>query len=321
MKSLIRLRNFLYDSGFADTVQITKPVLSVGNLSMGGTGKTPVVVELLQRSLEKNLRPAVVSRNYKAQSQGIEKVNTERKMAAQYFGDEALLLADAFPGVPVFTGPKKYQTAQAAEKQEAFDFLLVDDGFQHRALHRDFDLVLIDASRPLGENQLFPKGRLREDFSSLKRADLVALTKVNWASPENVRNLKQQISQVTDCEICEIQFHQQVAEPLPAGSPVISLAGIANPELFERNLQGMGMNVIKSFRFADHYAYSNKDAERLLKEMTAAGASKIATTEKDFVKLAEFPELVSVLTPLKLRLQFNEEPKGLNAFLDHCARQ
>jgi len=81
------------------------------------------------------------------------------------------------------------------------------------------------------------------------------------------------------------------------------------------------MNVIKSFRFADHYAYSNKDAERLLKEMTAAGASKIATTEKDFVKLAEFPELVSVLTPLKLRLQFNEEPKGLNAFLDHCSRQ
>jgi tetraacyldisaccharide 4'-kinase len=321
MKSLIRFRNFLYDSGFADTVKIKKPVISVGNLSMGGTGKTPVVLELLQRSLEKNLKPVVIARNYKAKSKVVEKVNTERRMAAQYFGDEAMLVADTFPGVPVFTGPKKYQTAQAAEKQEAFDFLLVDDGFQHRALHRDFDFVLIDASRPLSENQLFPKGRLREDFLSLKRADLVALTKVNWASPENLDNLRQQIARVTDCEICEIQFHQHLGEPLPAGSPVISLAGIANPEVFERNLQGMGMSVVKSFRFADHFAYSNQDAERLLKEMLAVGATKIATTEKDFVKLAEFPDLVSVLTPLKLRLQFNEEPKGLDAFLDHCSRQ
>jgi tetraacyldisaccharide 4'-kinase len=321
MKALIQFRNFLYDVGLADPVRIARPVVSIGNLSMGGTGKTPLVAEVIKLALEKNIKPIVIARNYRAESSGVSKVDLKVNRAAKFFGDEAVSLATQFPQVSVYTGPKKYLSAQAVEKNEKFDLLIIDDGFQHRSLHRDFDIVLIDASRPEKENEIFPKGYFREGFSSLRRADLILLTKVNWAKEGAVEKLRAQISKFSKAEICEVEFLQEPVTDIQKTEKVITVAGIAHPENFELELQKQGLDVAKSLRFSDHHSYDSKSVAQMIDVMKQEGATRILTTEKDFVKLAQFSGITEVLVPVKIKASLCSEAEGLNAFLDKCLSQ
>lgn len=309
-------KNFLYDSGLADSVRIPVPVLSIGNLSFGGTGKTPVTEKILSLCEEKGLKSAVVARNYKAQSTSVQKVDLHHSHGAIYYGDEAYLLAQKFPEFPVWTGPKKFLTAQSAFQQalSPLKLIVVDDGFQHRSLHRDFDLVLIDCTSQEDEDELLPKGRFREGFSSLQRASAVALTKVNWADPSRVEHLRKKIP--AGKEIYEIEFHQHFSNQIEPTTPVLAVSGIAKPKTFEKNL--VGYSVREHLVFPDHHFYSSDDLDKIMKAFKIRDCQQILTTEKDFVKLQNFPEIRDLLNPILVTTEFRGEPRGLNAFLDNC---
>lgn len=314
-------RNSLYDYDLLDSVKISTPVLSVGNLSMGGTGKTPVVEKILSLALEKNLQTAVISRNYLARSRGVHRVLTSRKDGAYFYGDEPFQLAQKFESAAVWTGPRKYLTAQEALKFSPYDLLVIDDGFQHRALHRDFDLVLLDSSAPSSEDFIVPKGRFRESFKALQRVQAVALTKVNWSTPERVQQLKARIPQ--GVEVYEIEFKMDFKKPVEKGSRVLAVSGIAKPEVFRKNLHSIAdghFEVHEYLTFPDHYAYSDKDVLRLVQKLRQFDGQQILTTEKDFVKLSLYPDLADLLNPVSVEIEFREEPKGLYAFLDKCRR-
>lgn len=322
----VQTKNFLYDSGFADQISISKPVLSVGNISVGGTGKSPVVEKIISMCLEKGLRPCLVARNYRAQSVGTQKIELGRAYGAQFYGDEAYSIAQKFPDVPVFTGPQKAETARFAEKSASFDILLVDDGFQHRALFRDFDLVLIDATAEQSENQLLPAGNLREGFGSLERSSMVAITKVNLASEVAVHEVQKLIP--SQLEKVQVEFFQKPLKEIPVGCRTLILSGIAKPAVFEQGIRLLAtvageqavqkFEIVESLRFSDHHPYSQADVLKISEQFRALNCQQILTTEKDFVKLKVFPEIEPFLNPVMLQLNFLTEPRGLNAFLDQC---
>ncbi len=317
-------KNFLFDTGLMDAVVLDVPVLSVGNLSVGGTGKTPVVQAILQMVQERGLHAVLIARNYKAQSHGIHQIDLTRPDGAAFYGDEAFMLAQKFPGVPVWTGPKKYLTAQLAVKEMKPDLLIVDDGFQHRSLHRNFDLVLVDASADAKEESLLPVGLLRESFSALERAHLVALTKVNWAHEARVNALRERLP--PGLPVCEIDFLPTPARAIAPGARVLAISGIAKPAIFEKNVRDLQASLAGGFEllghqaFADHYAYSGKDAELILKKCHELGVSEILTTEKDLVKLQAFPSLRELLNPMQISLHFRKAPQELYDFLDRSRR-
>jgi len=317
-------KNFLFDTGLMDAVVLDVPVLSVGNLSVGGTGKTPVVQAILQMAKDRDLHSVLVARNYMARSLGIHQVDVRRADGASYYGDEPFMLAEKFPDVSVWTGPKKYLTAQMALKDIKPNLLVVDDGFQHRSLHRDFDMVLIDASAPVQEETLLPQGRLREGFEALERAHLVALTKVNWATEARVNALRNRIP--PEVPVCEIEFLPQPSRQLGAEARVIAVSGIAKPQIFEQNLKDLqsqvdgGFEVLSHQVFADHYDYKTSDADAIYKKVKELGAFEILTTEKDFVKLQVFSQLKELLNPILISTQFRKAPQELYEFLDRSRR-
>ncbi len=310
------LKNFLYDAGFADQIQLSTPVLSVGNLSVGGTGKTPVVEWILRSAIEKNLKVAVIARNYKAQSFGPCKVDPMRLQGALFYGDEAFSIAQKFPEVSVWTGPQKYRTAQQAVLTQKFDLLVIDDGFQHRSLRRDFDLVLIDTTAVPEENHLLPQGLLREGFSSLERADAVLLSKVHLSSLEKIESVRQKIPK--SLPLAEVSFHSEFFNSISADSRSLAVSGIAKPLQFIESLKLQTVFPVEHLVFSDHHIYSEEDAQNIFQKMKSLECQQVLTTEKDFVKLQNFLDLVPYLNPVQIKAQFHTEIKGLNEFLDKC---
>lgn len=322
--AVLKGKEFLYQAGFADVVDLPVPVLSVGNLSVGGTGKTPVTEFLLRESERHGLKVIVVSRNYKATSHGIHRVDLLRKDGAQYFGDEPFWLAKKHPHFSVYVGPMKVWTAVHAVKEIEVDLVIIDDGFQHRGLHRDFDIVLLDATAPESSEELLPAGRFREDFSALKRAELVVITKANWASRERVERLRAKVP--AGVEVIEMNFELKLPNELPPQASVMAFCGIANPDVFRSSLEQLSkveseemkpnFEIKKFLSFPDHYGYLQKDIAELLKTADELGCEKILTTEKDFVKVQALTTAKDRFLPVEMIAEFKDEPRTLNGFFD-----
>lgn len=190
LEGLVGARNWLYDQKIITSTQLSIPVISVGNITMGGTGKTPFIQWLLKELLDLGFHPGVVSRNYGAR-EAQEGLVTFSSHAAQHFGDEPVLLKMNFPHVPIYAGAKKWRSAkQLCELDKSIDVLLVDDGFQHRRLARDMDIVLLDTSVHKSDYAWPPLGRAREPFSAVKRAQVIVFTKWEQRNPETVDYLE-----------------------------------------------------------------------------------------------------------------------------------
>ena len=276
-------RNFLFDAGILDTVILPKPVVSVGNLTLGGTGKTPFTQMLIERILSKNKRPALIGRNYRGRSRAATRVNPKIEKAAEFYGDEPTLLAEQNPQVPVFVGPRKWETACLAMRGEDFDMLIIDDGFQHRSLHRDLDIVLLDATALESEYHLFPIGRARESFGSLQRADFIVLSKVNFAKDFELAKIQSRLPK----NIPVLQMAYRLESPVEdAGAKVFAVSGIARPETFHLSLkQDTLFDVVGYMNFPDHHQFDLKDLKKIKSEMIRSGASLVVMTEKDHIKL------------------------------------
>jgi tetraacyldisaccharide 4'-kinase len=277
----MRLRNQLYDSGWKHSRRASVPVISVGNLTLGGTGKTPCVEYIARFCRDLNLRVAILSRGYG----GREGRN-----------DEALVLEENLSDVPHLQGADRAALAQVAVEELESEVLILDDGFQHRRLRRDLDLVLIDATDPWGHGYVFPRGLLREPVSSLKRAGAVIMTRCDQVEPVRVEAIRARVAKLApDVQLAQ-SSHQPAAwinskqeqRPLAeiACRPLAAFCGIGNPEAFRQTLLKLGA-VIADFRtFPDHHDYTRSDVETLRTwARQQATDCVVVTTQKDLVKL------------------------------------
>ena len=312
----VRCRNWLYDAGWKQSVRVPVPVISIGNLTLGGTGKTPCVeyVARFLRSLD--LRVTILSRGYGSQ---------------EGRNDEALVLEENLPDVPHLQGPDRALLAGIAVEELESEVLLLDDGFQHRRLQRDLDLVLIDATVPWGHGYLFPRGLLREPPSSLRRAGIIMLTRCDQVGPDEREVLRARVSRLAPRTPVVESSHQPAAwincrrerKSLEAlgGGPVAAFCGIGNPEAFRQTLQGLGANVAAFRSFPDHHEYTRNDVEELRTwARQQAMECVVVTTQKDLVKLGLDRIGDRELWALQIQLQVDAGRDLLDARLSEIVR-
>ncbi len=271
-------------------------VISIGNLSAGGTGKTPIAITIARRLIERKLRPIILSRGYGGRMRGPCFVNPATDLAAQT-GDEPLLLAGA---APVIVARDRKAGAELADKKQA-DAIIMDDAHQNFRVAKDFSLVVIDAEIGFGNAHILPAGPLRESVTQgLARADAVVL--VGKGAPD-LGNFKGPVlrAQLTPVDIFELK-----------GRPVVAFAGIGRPEKFFATLRSLGADVVEARSYADHHAYTASEIARLHAKARAANAMLI-TTEKDFVRLT--PAEKQGICFLPVRAAF-EDMKALDDLLD-----
>ena len=271
------------------------PVLSVGNLSLGGTGKSTTVIYLARRLQALGLRPAVVTRGYRGESSDTPRLVSAGAalLAGPEAGDEAVMLARLLPGVPVAVGQRRERVIRLLADQTPADLVLLDDGFQYYRLARAWDLVLLDASRSGPSDRLFPAGYLREPWSHLRRAGQVWLTHVDLAEPAALARLEAWIARfrpaplVHTCHrLTAVRALSGAREPAASlsGARVLAVSGLGNPASFEASLRQAGAEVVP-LRYPDHHPYAAADLLTIGARMRENGVTIAVTTEKDAVKL------------------------------------
>jgi tetraacyldisaccharide 4'-kinase len=277
----VRLRNLGYDRGWRAAHRAPVPVVSVGNLTVGGTGKTPCVefVAAFYRALD--LRVAVLSRGYGSEAGR---------------NDEALVLEENLPDVPHLQGADRVALARTAVEELESEVLVLDDGFQHRRLARDLDVVLIDATDPWGRGHLLPRGLLREPRGGLRRAGAVVLTRCDQVGPDERGGLRRRVERLAPgvpvaearhrpVELLNGDGERQSLDAL-RGRPVAAFCGIGNPDAFRRTLEDLGAAVSPFRVYADHHAYDRGDVDGLHEWARGlAEGTPVVTTQKDLVKL------------------------------------
>ncbi|HEY2394304.1 MAG TPA: tetraacyldisaccharide 4'-kinase [Candidatus Angelobacter sp.] len=282
----VSVRNALYTRQILPARRLSGAVISIGNLSVGGSGKTPFTIALGELLKARNIKFDVLSRGYGRKTKGVLEVNPSG--SSRDFGDEPLLIARRL-SVPVIVGEDRYQAGLAAEKKFGTNFHLLDDGFQHRALHRDFDIVLVtpDDSR----DRLLPAGRLREPITGLKRADAVAL--MSGAAKESFPLDGKLVWQVRR----GIELQNVPSRP-------VAFCGIARPQNFFAQLRTAGIELAAEAIYRDHHAYEEKDIQELLQVRQQSEANGFVTTEKDLINLGLHRAALEPLSviPVKLKI-------------------
>ncbi|HEY3243383.1 MAG TPA: tetraacyldisaccharide 4'-kinase [Phycisphaerae bacterium] len=276
----IEARNRRFDRSAARSVGVGVPVISVGNITTGGTGKTPLVIELGGRLLAGGRRPAVVSRGYKSRDAGS--------------ADELLVVRRRYPDLICVSDRDRVAAARRAVAQGA-DCIIADDAFQHRRLRRDLDIVVLDATNPFGYGHLLPRGLLREPVESLRRADLIVVSRVDQVSPEDLAAMIARVRAVQPGLPIIYTRHRAAGfrrldnarvVDVPAGARALCFAGIGNPESFRRTVESLGIEVVGTMWWRDHHRYRVADAAEIVGAARRASAEWLLATEKDAVKLA-----------------------------------
>jgi tetraacyldisaccharide 4'-kinase len=313
---VVRIRVTLYRGGLFKTRQLPCKVISVGNISVGGAGKTPLVAALAKELRERGLRAAILSRGYKGareQTGGIVSDGHRRYLTPAEAGDEPSMLANQLPDVPVLVGKKRYAMGVMACEQFSLDVVILDDGFQHLGVKREVDVVLIDARRGFGNGHLFPRGPLREPLAGLRRASLILLSKAEASGSRE--EIKKQLRRYTPSipvyhSHYKAVFLRSVSGALLTpdalrGKRLIAFAGIADPEYFFLLVERLGADVVKTISLPDHYDYGRDDIAMLRAHGKTVDA--FVTTEKDFVKLEQLSLNGIVLYSLGIEHEVMEE--------------
>ncbi len=302
------LRNTLYDRGMLSARRLQQPVVSVGNLSAGGSGKTPFVIALGEMLKERGIRFDVLSRGYGRKTRGVLAVDPEGQ--ARDFGDEPLLIARRLH-VPVIVGESRYDAGQIAEQKFQPQLHVLDDGFQHRSLFRDFNIVLL-TERDF-DDKLLPVGRLREPLSSLKRADAIVLPRNSTAPEAGAKSFADTGKPVW-------RIHREIAIPSAPTAPIV-FCGIARPQQFFAQMRAAGIAPAQEVAFRDHHSYNRSDIERLLSLSASLKAGGFLTTEKDAVNLGPLQPDLKPLAVAKLSLTVDSPADVVDAILARIAKR
>jgi tetraacyldisaccharide 4'-kinase len=289
----VKARVFFYDAGLLKTKRLPCPVISVGNITIGGTGKTPLTMLLARGLKERGITIAILSRGYrrKQSSDSLVSDGQSISLSPEEAGDEPYLMATSLKDIPVLVNKDRFVTGQMALQRFGVRGLLLDDGYQHLQLHRNLNILLIDLNVGFGDDHLLPRGILREPLSHLQRADLFVLTKVE--DPKACQRLEMKLHQIhPQVEVFHSHYEslslinpKGEEEDLPSfhGKKVLALSGIANPDYFSFLLKKCGMEIGKEIIFPDHHFYTTEDLAYI--EKNISGMNWLVTTEKDMLKL------------------------------------
>ena len=324
----VRRRNASFDAQ-TGVSHAKHPVISIGNITAGGTGKTPTVRYVCECLAKTGRRPAVLTRGYGAEKNAKSFFVSEAGrilVGPAASGDEAWLLSKQMPFADVVVGRKRAESAALAETHA--DVFVLDDGFQHRALARDLDIVLIDATNPFGYEYVLPRGLLREPLESLQRADIVVLTRTDRVTPEGLNQTKdalrdmlphvpiyETVHETRGIQTIERWLAGEAPDPVQSckGVKLLAVSGIATPQSFIDNLTAAGLTVHAEKAYGDHHAYGEDDLIDLLKEAFFSGAEAVVTTEKDAVKMAPLLEDSDLKIPvfvLPVGIRFTGDEAG-----------
>jgi len=327
----MRTRAILYRRGLCRSNGLPCRVISVGNLSVGGTGKTPMVLYLARYLTDRGRKVAIISRGYRGRFEsGGGIVSDGQKILAGVAdsGDEPQVLATLLDGVPVIVGGNRFRAGQRAVREFAPDVILLDDAFQHLKLQRDLDLVLLDCSRPFGNGYTLPAGELREPPQALRRADAVVMTRCRAAagSPA-VKKRGREIAMHTRGPVFQTRHVPVVRRIIPAagggrpenslaGRRVFAFSGVAKNEEFLYTLSALDCKVAGRLGFPDHHDYVAADLAGICRRTEKLGADLIVTTEKDFVKIEPAARWPVDLAVLGIDISFGDDRKRFHAFVD-----
>lgn len=299
-EGIVTLRVKFYSWKLLRTRSLPCPVISVGNLTTGGTGKTPLVYFLAEWLKGKGFRTAVLSRGYGgkySQPLGVVTDGQNILMDVRQAGDEPFLLAEKMQGIPLVIGRDRFRTGQYAIEKYRSEILILDDGYQHLALKRDVNILLLDSARPFGNGYLLPRGMLREPTHQLIRADAIILTKSSMS--DNINKLKEllrpkgrsiPVFQV-DYQPGEVRVFGGDQKLLPGfleGKKIMAFAGVAEPESFRHTLIQLKAEILAMEVFPDHHWYTVEDWSQLLAKAERNGSEGLLTTEKDWVRIKAF---------------------------------
>lgn len=289
---LAHLHRRAYESGFFQRVGVGKPVISIGNLSVGGTGKTPFVLKLIQDLENKNIKAAIVTRSYKGKQKVPCELTVENSKDPAQYGDEACMYKIKNPKFRVFTGIAKYKVAMKAALDKNIQIILVDDGFQHHKLERDWDGVLLDSTR-VHDWKPLPEGKLREGFRALSRADAIFLTRTELVEEKLIDEIKKHLPQEKPVFRLKTAFRRlrsftgNVIEKKLTKVGIVCALG--NPHQFEEFFKKYHPDVVTvPFFYGDHHHYTSAEIGFLEAEMARLKLDFLVTTEKDEAKIRKF---------------------------------
>lgn len=299
---LMTIRSGLYQKNIFKVNRVCVPVISVGNLLMGGTGKTPHVIAICRQIQRSGGKPAVVTRGYGGRvGKGplVISDGTGARTTVEHAGDEPFMMAEQLPGIPVIAGSRRYKCAEAAVKNYHADIIVLDDGFQHMALHRDLDIVLVPALHPMGNRHVFPAGELREPVAALQRAHCIVITGCDGVSEAEAEILRAKLhaeapalpvftsgNRPGPLKILKGDIPGIVTnDTLPSEIKFFSICAIGAPEHFYAMLTRTGLCLCGAISYRDHHFYTWSDMEKIYRMASRAGADAIVTTAKDSVKL------------------------------------
>lgn len=319
--AIIRANSYLFDTNRRLIKHAEVPVISIGNISTGGSGKTPFTQTIARKLLDIGKSPAIIGRGYKRKSKGEVIVSNRNELYAdiQTGGDELFLHAITLP-VPVIANSNRFQAAETAINKLHCNVILLDDGYQHRQLHRDLNIVLLDEFT-VSQKYLLPKGRLREHFSSLKRADLICLqegigiNRIPYSLLPNqlLITAKTEAGKPYPLNLIAKNNILNTSSQLVLPEKLIAVSAIAHPDKFEKTLRLVNINAIYHKAFSDHHSYSPKDIIDIVKSCKEHSVQAIITTEKDAVKLINYSTQfedngISVFVlPITMIITSNEE--------------
>ncbi|MDR3566622.1 MAG: tetraacyldisaccharide 4'-kinase [Syntrophobacteraceae bacterium] len=300
------------------------PVISLGNLSVGGTGKTPLAIWMCEFLIEIGFHPAVLTRGYGARAKSPGRIPSSfDERLPELFGDEPVMMSEYLPSTPVWVGADRAACGRAALSGGGVDVFVLDDGFQHLSLDRDLDLVLLDCRDPFGNRLVLPAGPLREPCSSLKRADAFVMTHAEGTvEGQALKNRLQSLYPTIPAFACN---HRLLGIRLERGGPLLSpgalggrravaFAGIASPESFFGDLRRAGIDVCEAFDFADHHSYTAEELLEVLASASKHRAGLIVTTAKDCARLPAF--LKNVFAVAEIGIDFGADGKDFRGFIE-----
>jgi tetraacyldisaccharide 4'-kinase len=324
-----QVRRALYARAVFKVKRLPAPVISVGNLTVGGTGKTPVVACLAGLWRDRGKRVAILSRGYGGRTKGVIRLSDGNRIYYRppEVGEEPYWLARALPGVAVYTGSCRYAAGTAAWEEFKPDLFLLDDGFQHFQLHRDLDLVLLDAASPFGNGYLLPRGPLREPLTALQAAHIIILTRFD---PERHQaRLKAIHLSFPDQTVLTATISPVRVTSYPGGHSeapaalrhraVMAFAALARPEVFTKTLQELGADLKGCQAFPDHHVYSRREVHDLVETAWDRKAGALVTTGKDWARLGERWDEDMLLWVLEVEAQLSE-PERVLSFLDQAKK-
>jgi len=289
----VRARNFLYSAGWLKVHRADAAVISIGNITVGGTGKTPLVIWLCKQIISdskfqsSNSQCAILTRGYKA--------TKNSKLKTQNYSDEPAILTESCPEVKVIVNPDRVAGAAEAVSKFGANTLIMDDGFQHRRLARDLDIIAIDATRPFGYGKMLPAGLLREPVASLKRADAIVITRCDQIAETELSEIEKTLQIINPNVIIARSIHapayvksadnQEISLEQLKDKKIFAFCGIGNPDAFLNTIKTIGSELVGSKVYNDHHHYTNDCLADIYEQAGGLKADLILTTQKDWTKI------------------------------------